>query len=191
MVVVLAVIAILATILTPTIAKNIRYSKVIRTTHECQVIAAAIGDFYKDMGRWPVYQNNASTTFYYELLYSNEGAWPDTGSGADGWKGTGVNNDTFDNQLILNSPGGNTANAYRTEDIAGVRIKAGYWRGPYLDEIREDQWGQRYAANMKYVTLASYATAVLSAGEDRKVNTIFALPVGSEVSEDDIAQKIR
>ncbi|MEW6456580.1 MAG: type II secretion system protein [Acidobacteriota bacterium] len=189
MVVVLAVIAILAAILTPTIAKNIRYSKVARTTHECQVIAAAIGDFYKDMGRWPVYQNDNSTTFYYELLYSQEGVWPTANN--SNWNGTGVAVDSFDNHLILNKPGGSTANAYRTEDLAGVKLKAGYWRGPYLDEIREDQWGQRYEANIKYVTLANYATVVLSAGEDRNVSTNFLLPVGSEVSEDDLAQKIR
>ena len=53
MVVVLAVIAVLAAILVPEIAKHIKDSKITRAVNEGQVIVAAIMMLNKDTGKWP------------------------------------------------------------------------------------------------------------------------------------------
>ena len=113
MVVVLAVVAILAAILTPTIAKNINDAKVARATNEVQVIAAAVGSFYKDMGRWPT-SNGNDLTDTIRVLYgpgdepgiqgggvAQEEYWRST---SNPWGAAFV--DTFVNQLVLNDPGG-------------------------------------------------------------------------------------
>ena len=52
-VVVVAVIAILAAVLTPYITKYIDDSKIAKARNEVQVVAAAVTNAYKDLGRWP------------------------------------------------------------------------------------------------------------------------------------------
>ena len=61
-VVVVAVIAILAAVLTPYITKYIDDSKVAKARNEVQVIAAAVTNAYKDLGRWPN-RINAATNY--------------------------------------------------------------------------------------------------------------------------------
>ena len=61
-VVVVAVIAILAAVLTPYITKYIDDSKIAKARNEVQVVAAAVTNAYKDLGRWPN-RNTAATDF--------------------------------------------------------------------------------------------------------------------------------
>ena len=67
-----AVVAILAAILTPQIVKSISDSKVARAKNDLVVISAAIGDFYKDTGKYPFYSAAAGSANIY-LLYSATG----------------------------------------------------------------------------------------------------------------------
>ena len=53
-VVVIAAIAILAAILAPVIAKNIRDARVSRAIGDVKVLTAAVGDFFKDLKEWPL-----------------------------------------------------------------------------------------------------------------------------------------
>ena len=55
MIVVIAVIAVLASIITPMIAKYLEDSKISRAVSDVKMIGAAIGDFYKDNARWPIF----------------------------------------------------------------------------------------------------------------------------------------
>jgi len=172
MVVVLAVVAILAAILTPTITKNIDDSKIARANNEAQVIAAAMGSFYKDLGRWPTMQGTGSTNDYWYLIYSDGNAM-NTGGTAQ-WRSTGgwsARSDTFANHLARNTPGGSAANPYTiTGELA--------WKGPYITAVTADPWGAHYSCNIRSLwqttgtpawnTVAVY---ILSAGKDRIPDT--------------------
>lgn len=193
MVVVLAVVAILAAILTPTIAKNINDAKLARATNETQVIASAIGSFFKDLGRWPTSNgSDANHPDSVRLLYG-PGTIPTDGASAviddENWLVGGTlvtgNEDTFSNQLIANTPGGLLA--YST---TGTELK---WKGPYLNEIKADPWGNYYGCNIYYTyNSTTNAVGVWSAGPDRTTNTAFtATSVSFAVGGDDIIARIQ
>jgi prepilin-type N-terminal cleavage/methylation domain-containing protein len=174
MVVVLAVVAILAAILTPTIAKNIDDAKIARANNEVQVIAAAMGSFYKDVGRWPTKQNATSTADYYYILYSDGN--PMSG-GISQWRSDGAwaaRADEFANHLARNTPGG--ANAAANQYAVTGELK---WKGPYITSIPADPWGTHYSCNVisfwYNAAYMNYAIFVLSAGADRAADTGYNL----------------
>jgi len=168
-IVVIAVIAILAAIMTPSIIKNIDDSKIARAKNDVQVLGATVADFYKDMGKWPTDDDpSAGSSNYLYVLETSDGNTPstsgtDTGSWAN-WADS--RRDTFENQLILNDPEGG-GNAYATSGEFR-------WKGPYISEIKSDPWGNKYYCNVRglYGSSNGYeATFVLSAGPDGVINT--------------------
>ncbi len=170
MVVVLAVVAILAAILTPTIMKNINDSKIARANNEVQVIGAAIASFYKDLGRWPTWDGSqANYADYIYLLYSANGsAMAYSGTNTHYWRNDmgwpAERKDTFENQLIANNPR-NSGNSYPTTG----ELK---WNGPYIAEIKADPWGSHYSCNIVYTYYTgNRAVWVFSAGSDRTATT--------------------
>ncbi len=172
MVVVLAVVAILAAILTPTIAKNINDAKIARANNECQVIGAAIGSFFKDVGRWPTSDGVAAALpDVVEVLYG-PGDLPTAGAaGTDDWmndgNGTFTEFDTFLNHLVENDPG-DEAFDYETASTSELR-----WRGPYLTEIRADPWASHYSCNINYTfNDTTNMVGIFSAGPDRVADTV-------------------
>jgi type II secretory pathway pseudopilin PulG len=72
------------------------------------------------------------------------------------------------------------------------------WRGPYLDAVRPDPWGNRYMANVLWLTNFQGADAagfirpiiVLSAGPDEEIDTPFASSGGFILGDDDIAYPV-
>lgn len=168
MVIVLAVVAILAAILTPTIVKNIEDSKKTKAAADVKVIGIAITTFYKDVGIWPADNDgDLDGNDLYALASTN-------GNGASGfsWEtwASGANGDTLQNQLITNSIKGNTAWFYN-------RSK---WQGPYLSEDKQDPWGRKYYCNILVGFFGSgaydYTTMmVISSGKDGILQT----PTGS------------
>jgi len=185
-IVVIAVVAILAAILTPTITKNIDDSKRARAVNECQVIAASLTSFYKDLGIWPARRN--ATDNYLYLLYG-DGRTP-TNSGVDTQFWTGAwgsdREDTFTNQLISNTPNGSGTPYTTTGQLA--------WRGPYAIEYKSDPWGNRYACNGAYLWCCGLDEAVwvVSAGPDGVIETsVNQNIVNPTVSGDDIVGRIK
>jgi len=176
MVVVLAVVAILAAILTPTIAKNINDSKITRATNETQVIAAAVGSFYRDVGRWPT-SDGTSLSDTLQLLYgpgdvptiqgagvSDEEFWLNDGTG---WAVDVI--DTFANHLIENDPRDGAVNYPDDTTVPRPELR---WRGPYLTEVRADPWGSHYSCNIYYTfNTTTNFVGVWSAGPNRIANT--------------------
>ncbi len=195
MVVVLAVVAILAAILTPTIAKNLNDAKVARAANEAQVIGAAIGSFFKDVGRWPTSNGTVNSPDIIQTLYSANGTVPALDPGAvtdeEFWLSTGgyaaTLVDTFENQLILNTPEGGAV-PYTTLSTSELR-----WRGPYITEIKADPWGSQYACNIWYTynTTANFV-GIWSAGPDRAANTDSSqLATAMTLGGDDILFRIQ
>jgi prepilin-type N-terminal cleavage/methylation domain-containing protein len=173
MVVVLAVVAILAAILTPTIAKNINDAKLARAVNETQVIGAAIGSFFKDVGRWPTSDGAAAALpDTVELLFGPGDVPIDPGNATDeeNWLSVGATwteLDTFNNQLLENDPG-DDANDYSTATTSELR-----WSGPYLTEFKADPWGSHYSCNILYTynTATLNMVGVWSAGPNRIADT--------------------
>ncbi len=196
MVVVLAVVAILAAILTPTIMKNIQDSKIARASNETQVIAAAMASFYKDLGRWPTWDGSqANYADYLYVLYGpttandmNTGGYYTYWSKGGTWGST--RGDYFDNQLMRNNPG--EAGAYQT--TGELR-----WNGPYLTDLKPDPWGTIYSSNVISLWYTGgdyeyYAVFVLSAGPNKVANTSVAQDyrnVKPALGGDDIGVRIK
>ncbi len=144
---------------------------------------------------------------------------------ADAWVNEGLV-DTFANHLIQNNPAdvyheggtGQSWERYRTPaDMATGDYSSGVpgglqfdgasgqgfnsefaWRGPYLDAVRPDPWGNRYMANVLFLTTPQGEDSagfirpviVLSAGPDEEVDTAFSSVGGFMLGDDDIAYPV-
>lgn len=177
-VVVVAVIAILAAVLTPYITKYIDDSKVAKARNEVQVIAAAVTNAYKDLGRWP---NRINATTDYGGLYT--GATTPAAAffgAATGWTAAGAGWNALDTHLVTN---GHTYPA--TGDTR--------WNGPYATTLPVDPWGRPYvinAANFTSATTPPTPVWVLSAGPNGVVNTNIAAAT-TVTGGDDIGFRVR
>jgi len=192
MVVVLAVIGILAAILTPTIAKNINDSKIARANNEVQVIAAALASFYKDLGRWPTSNGTAGNPDYLYMLFGPGIAFTNAGAGTANWLSSGAwgeataRGDTFLNHLVENDPKDGATDYSITGPVK--------WDGPYITEIKADPWGSTYACNIRYTwNLMTNASSVYCAGPNRaaEINITQPLATFTVGTFDDIVQRLR
>lgn len=197
-VVVLAVVAILAAILTPNIVKSINDSKIARATNEAQVIAASMGTFYKDLGRWPTKDNVTSSADSMYLLHGEGEPMLTSGTGViRQWSSDGTwsaNADLFNNHLARNTPDG-TNNVNMQYPITG-KFK---WNGPYLTNVAADPWGTEYSCNVRSLwqtpTYTTYAVYVLSGGENRfaetRYNQTYNTTVEPELTGDDVGFRMK
>jgi len=192
MVVVLAVIGILAAILTPTIAKNINDSKIARATNEVQVIAAAVASFYKDLGRWPTSNGTAGNPDNLYLLFGPGDAFANAGAGTANWRSIGTwgvtaaRGDTFMNHMVENDPKDGAIDYSVTGPVK--------WDGPYITEVKADPWGSTYACNIRYTwDTTANACCVFSAGPNRIAEINIAQPLSTFTvgTTDDIVQRLR
>ncbi len=167
-------------------------AKIARASNEAQVIAAAMGSFYKDTGRWPTKTNTASTNDYYYILYGDGNAMA---GGIGQWNSTGgwaTRADTFANHLARNTPGGDASNPYA---VTGELR----WRGPYITSVSPDPWGTHYSCNVisfwYNATYMGYAIYVLSAGADRAADTGYNQDITSTTTpalvDDDVGYRLQ
>ncbi len=172
-VIVLAIIGILAGILTPTLTRYVGDSRIRKAEADVQVIAAAIGMFYGDTGLWPIWiagGNTTATGSTFEIMASNDGEQPDDAgglSGEDKWDSTTQTDLVhIGDQLVTNGPVYNTT-------VGDRRI----WRGPYLEKVLADPWGMKYQVNIEYLKPANVGgpkpVFVLSAGPNKLIETEF------------------
>ncbi len=192
-IVVIAVVAILAAILTPTVVKNIDDSKVARAKNEVQVIGAAMTSFYKDLGRWPTSNGNdlndrlrmlngPGNTPSYDNSVNNHASW------WVAWRNTSTVGDLFSHHLIENNPKNGATDYPTTGEYK--------WHGPYLSEIKPDPWGSYYACNVWYFYYPSgqpNAVFVWSPGPDRQADTQFDQDTTASptLGDDDIGMRLK
>lgn len=198
MVVVLAVVAILAAILVPTVAKHIADSQIARANNEVQVIGSAIASLYKDTGFWP-YTNADGPSGGVSRALGNPstvstGADPSGHPSAGNW-GSMIPTKPLYDYLYYNNPDDDTGSANQNQ--AGQdypTIGHFMWRGPYLDKpLYDDPWGRSYVVSARYFpgnTLAGvlaidHRVLVLSAGLDRLWATPFDDSVNRNTTPDD------
>ena len=181
-VVILAVIGILAAVLTPMLTSYIDDARQTRAESDVKAIGAAISAFNKDMRTWPIWASGTATKATddkYDVLYSEAGDDAAVASGKT--FDTSTNGDSLEDQLLTNDPG------YPT---SGKRK----WRGPYLESINGDPWGNKYYVNVKYLQpgQSGYAVFVLSAGPNGTIDTDAEQTVtGFTAGGDDIVYRIK
>jgi prepilin-type N-terminal cleavage/methylation domain-containing protein len=185
-IVAIAVVALLAGIITPSVIKHLDDSKRARAKNDALVIGAALASFYKDVGRWPT-KDSAAT--YNLILLAGDGNTPTAAGGAANWALAiaAANADLMAYHLISNRPKNVAGNAY---SVAGEQM----WRGPYQPTLPADPWGNRYAVNIGN-TAGANAVWILSAGPDGIVQTAFnqAIPNNGVLTTtgDDIGYRMK
>lgn len=192
--VVLAVIVTLALILTPSIANFITDSRMARARTDCQTIATAVVQFYRDTGffpQWAVASGGGPGLTQMRLQLLVTGGKLPLEDVPTPWS-TGQAGLLAD-QLLINAPG------YTLRTPSSLYG----WNGPYLSsEVRSDPWGNRYVVNIGLIDVSSgvqtftgrpkSAVWVLSAGPNGTIETPFAQPVTTAVTGgDDIAFRIQ
>lgn len=210
MVVVLAIIALLAAVLTPMVVKYVRDARLARAEADVRTIGAAIQRFEGDLARLPMFatatslrEGNATVS-----LLVGPGAQPDTtlqtswaGDALNCGKGSGCVSDTLVDQLISNTPSTATISGGTVTTAAGTAYPVAplpgipqFWQGPYLNKLETDPWGNMYLVNIGTATSGGVnASFVLSAGPNGKVETAFVIIRSSLVTPggDDIIFRIR
>jgi prepilin-type N-terminal cleavage/methylation domain-containing protein len=184
-IVAIAVVAILAGIITPSVIKHLEDSRRARALNDCGVIGATVASFYKDLGRLPNAPVPADATF---VLVGTGNTPAAANANANNWitATTAANADLLYNHLGQNRPKNVAANAYSV--VAGSEL---IWRGPYQGSFPPDPWGNRYAVNIGASLNAAYSILVLSAGPNGTVETAFNLALNGNAAGDDIIFKIR
>ena len=171
-VVTLAVIGVIAAILTPVLHKYSESSKVYRAQSDCKTIAKNILNFNEDTGVFPVYSFTSANTnplvnanAVINVLYTNGNEVENSGTGTGDWL-TGTR-DLLQNHLRngVTPLGGNYPTSPRS--LA--------WKGPYQTDFNADPWNNRYYVNATYLKpgSANNAVWVLSAGPNGAIETNF------------------
>lgn len=182
-IVILAVIAILAAVLTPMIIGYISDARKSAAESDVKTIATAVQAFNRDMKDWPIWAAGTarkSTDTKYDALRSNAGdtpAVPDTGVTIP----TSI--DDADDHLVTN------VQAYPT--TGGSK-----WVGPYLETVKQDPWGNKYYIDVKGLQPAnvggSMVVYVVSAGPNKLLETAFGQTGPSvTIGGDDIVFRIK
>lgn len=191
-IIVLAIIAALAAIITPLAFSYLSDAKKTQAQNDANQVAEAIARFVRDTAL-PPYKNNTATdksqafvsTTDFDCLQGSVGGDPDVGT--SGW--ACAVKDTIDNHMIINAPAGDATKKYKTTGKTA-------WKGPYLPNVPADPWGKRYLVNIGQANpSASPAKAVwvLSAGPDGKIDTAFDKDAATTftASGDDIIARVK
>jgi len=189
-IVAIAVVAILAGIITPSVIKHLDDSKRARAQNDCQVVGSTLASFYKDTGRWPNMDASGATGAAALTLLVGEGATPTAAGAAANWgqATTAATADLMAYHLVSNRPKNQAVNIYN----ATGEFR---WSGPYHTSFTSDPWGNRYAVNVGNMFSANNAVWVISAGPNGVINTAFnqAIPNNGvlALAQDDIGYRLR
>jgi general secretion pathway protein G len=177
-VVVVAIIALLAGILTPLIFKYIDEANETRALGDCRNIATSLMLFHKDTGTWPYFQDcweSRTTNPDVDYLYGNMGDMPGIPSEVrSSWGDAGV--DMFFSLVTW----GKDCSWYKPKSTGGTAIGGPMvlrhgWNGPYLPYITDDPWGYKYLCSVSGFgpagTKPDNFVWCLSAGPNFNVNT--------------------
>lgn len=183
LVVVLAVIAILATLITPIITSYVDKAKITKAQNDVRNLVTALNQFSADTRSYPIYtaQNQVAINgTVYEVLAS-EGLDPAEASGISGW--VGVSTGSLKTLLNENSL------LFATSATGGAG-----WNGPYTGGVGEDPWGSKYLVTARALKTGTNLTGfALSAGPNRTIETRLDQSRGTAftIGGDDIVSIVR
>jgi prepilin-type N-terminal cleavage/methylation domain-containing protein len=196
--VVLAIIAILAAILTPVVTSYIDQARITRADNDVKKIAEAINLFKRDTGVFPPYLSYSAATAGSSpvtCLVSGTAAVTTSANIFTGGAAWNCGTTTASIGLLqdyLNVTSGIASSIPFTGEAVGGRVA---YRGPYLDGVQgTDPWGNPYVVNSGNLTASftNYAFAI-SAGPNGVLNTTQtqAKTAAFAVTTDDVAALIR
>ena len=167
MVIVLAIIGVLAAILTPIITSYVDRARLNAARTDVKTIAAALVQYNTDLKFYPVYKAGGAMP-----APATAAAWDfQAGEGADaaysgaGWSTLTDTSGTL--QLNMNT------NFYVAPTSGPVGKQM--YKGPYV-ELGPDPWGDRYYITSKNLMPqnGNFAAYVISAGPNQTIETAFA-----------------
>jgi prepilin-type N-terminal cleavage/methylation domain-containing protein len=164
--VVLAIIAILAAVLTPMVTSYLDQARVARAQADLRTIGDAVKLYQRDTGQWPVY---AGTTDYghnqccgnssYTLIGSATGTNP-----SDGTATWGVSSVIASSSLEIYLNGNFTS-------VSANTFPKKTFNGPYVGSLDSDPWGNRYILTAANLSTSGYHAYVISAGPNGLLDT--------------------
>jgi len=168
--VVLAIIAVLAAVLTPMVTGYLDQARATRAQADVRTIADAVKLYRRDTGQWPVFTaTNASLTLCcgsngtaIVVIGSSNGNYP-TATGT-GWSSPLSSSNTalsIETYLNGNNTGVSTTNAFPKARFAG----------PYIGFLDSDAWGNKYILTAQNLTGTTNHAYVVSAGPDAVIQT--------------------
>jgi prepilin-type N-terminal cleavage/methylation domain-containing protein len=194
MAVVLAVIAVLAALMTPIATSYIDQSRDTRANNDVRKIAEAVLLFQRDTGRWPAYDGfaaaSANTTPSVNCLTTGKTPSLPVGTNDSSWS----TNCPGSMRLLSDYVNVNSL-AITSANGTGGGIS---YRGPYLEGTTGvDPWANPYVVTSEWLATTGANAAnwafVVSAGSNMGIDTPFVKPhTGSfSASGDDIVAMIR
>lgn len=184
MMVTLAILLILAAILTPIVTKYIDEARITRATLEAQKIADGLLSFNKNTGKWAIFQSGVNITTLSAIYTTLAGPGTDPAC-------SGCSSDW------LSANRGSLADILETNVPSYTLVGKYAWRGPYISQIGTDPWGNAYLVNAASLAFGvNRAAFVLSAGPNGTVETTFTQNIGSgssavSIGGDDIIGRVR
>jgi type II secretory pathway pseudopilin PulG len=181
------VIGIMAAVLSPMVLNYIDDAKMTKAGSDVKTIGGLLMTLTKDVQHFPMYTDGTTTTGDPTIyLLRGPGNNPADGTGPLAWGVLGTNVGELDNHLVKNAPGG----------IKYATSGRFFWKGPYLEKVNEDAWGNRYLVNIKNGNPGDpdkKVIWVLSAGPNGKIETNpnALTDSGPAAGGDDIAIRIR
>jgi len=162
MAVVLAIIAVLAAILTPMVTNYLDQARVSRAMADTKTICDSINLFKRDLGYYPLFSSlaNAKAALGTTTKYlTSTGTQPTVGNA--GWT-----------SIVAASPQDIVTQLNTTWSDANPNDKNPgkvSYRGPYIGALDTDPWGNRYVvANLSSTTARAF---VVSAGPNGALDT--------------------
>lgn len=163
-IVVLGVIGILGAVVTPMVLNYLEDSKKTKAESDVRTIEGVILRLTRDVAHFPLYQDGTQTTGKPDFdILRGAGNDPVDNDGNQKWL-SGAKTSELADHLVKNNPG---SKKYATDGRFS-------WRGPYVEQITPDPWGNRYLVNIKNADPAdtpSRVVWVLTAGPNGKIDT--------------------
>jgi len=185
--VVLAIIAVLAAVLTPMVTGYLDQARVARAQADTRTIADSIKLYQRDTGRWPVYGTSADYTANTigggkALIGGSTGTNPPDGVAT--WSvSTVVAASSLELYVNGNLTSMNSSNTFP---------KAAF-RGPYLGSVDSDPWGNRYILTASDLAGSTNHAYVISAGPNGVLDTTMDQTVTGQftIGTDDVVSLIK
>jgi type II secretory pathway pseudopilin PulG len=182
--IILMVLSILTAVIAPSVGDYINEARLTKAKEDVEVLGTGIVRLVRDTnGRCVKILGSATCTLAnrVSILYSagpavapgdlaatatdyTEPSAGDLGAvDIDNWSDDDDANqtDTFDSQLLLNTPNYDTPNEGTPTGYnrGGPAVVGVGWRGAYVASVEDDPWGKRYLANVVFLAVATNATS--------------------------------
>jgi prepilin-type N-terminal cleavage/methylation domain-containing protein len=176
MAVVLAVIAVLAAILTPLVTSYIDQARVVRASSDTSQIAKAYILYYRDTSYWPVFTSLVSAqagnpSVQCQVSGSGSRTLPTQAAGNTTWSTTPLACSTATNVGVIREYLNVNTLGLTTGNPAGGGTS---FRGPYMDGLdANDPWGNAYVVNSRHLSTNDQTrwSFAITAGPDGLLST--------------------